>query len=74
MAGGCMTNNAWQLTGDHGKRPDGFEEVIIYSTTNKVRCSGEHNDHPLVYYTIPDGGEVVCGYCDIKFRLKEEDE
>ena len=69
-----MTNNAWQLTGDHGKRPDGFEEVIIYSTTNKVRCSGENNDHPLVYYTIPDGGEVVCGYCDIKFRLKEEDE
>ena len=74
MAGGYMTNNAWQLTGDHGKRPDGFEEVIIYSTTNRVRCSGENNDHPLVYYTIPDGGEVVCGYCDIKFRMKEEDE
>jgi len=69
-----MTNNAWQLTGDHGKRPDGYEEVIIYSKTNRVSCMGEHMDHPKVYYTIPDGGEVVCGYCDIKFRMKEEDE
>ena len=32
---------------------------------------GEQMDHPKVYYTIPDGGEVVCGYCDIKFRLKK---
>lgn len=31
-------------------------------------------DHPKVYYTIPDGGEVVCGYCDIKFRLKKDED
>ena len=28
---------------------------------------GEQMDHPKVYYTVPEGGEVVCGYCDIKF-------
>ena len=27
-------------------------------------------DHPKVYYTIPSGGEAVCGYCDIVFRKK----
>jgi uncharacterized Zn-finger protein len=32
---------------------------------------GEQMDHPKVYYTIPDGGEAICGYCDIKFRLKK---
>ena len=56
----------------HGKRPDGYKETIVYSTSSRVRCSGENNDHPLVYYTIPDGGEVVCGYCDIKFKRKPE--
>lgn len=48
-----------------------YPETIIYSETNRVWCMGEHMDHPKVYYTIPDGGEVVCGYCDIKFRMKE---
>ena len=50
-----------------------YPETIIYSKTNRVKCSGQNYDHPLVYYTIPEGGEVVCGYCDIKFR-KEENE
>jgi|TARA_B100000902_G_scaffold289337_1_gene275601 uncharacterized Zn-finger protein len=35
---------------------------------------GEQMDHPKVYYTIPDGGEAVCGYCDIKFRLKKDED
>jgi len=61
-----MTFNAWQITG--------YEEVVIYSDTDRVKCSGENNDHPLVYYTIPEGGEVVCGYCDIKFRMKNDDQ
>jgi len=52
----------------HG--PKISKEVIIYSKTDRVKCSGENNDHPLVYYTIPEGGYVVCGYCDIKF-MKE---
>ena len=46
------------------------KEMIVYSKTDRVKCSGENNDHPLVYYTIPEGGYVVCGYCDIKF-MKE---
>jgi len=66
MDGNCMTFNAWQITG--------YEEVVIYSDTDRVKCSGENNDHPLVYYTIPEGGEVVCGYCDIKFRMKNDDQ
>ena len=49
------------------------EEVIIYSETERVSCMGEMNDHPKVYYTIPKGGQVVCGYCDIVFKLKEEE-
>ena len=61
------------IDSEHGKHPEGYAETIIYSDTNKVWCMGEQMDHPKVYYTIPDGGEVVCGYCDIKFRLKQED-
>ena len=47
-------------------------ETIIYCDTNRVWCMGEDMDYPKVYYTIPEGGEAICGYCDIKFRLKEE--
>ncbi len=46
-------------------------KTIIESTTERVRCSGENNDHPLVYYTIPEDGFVVCGYCDLVFVRKE---
>ena len=31
-------------------------------------------DHPKVYYTIPEGGQAVCGYCDIIFRLKKNED
>ena len=56
---------------DHGKsRAKG---TIIYSDTDRVWCMGEDMDHPKVYYTIPQGGEVVCGYCDIVFRRREEE-
>ena len=47
-------------------------KTIIESTTERVRCSGENNDHPLVYYTIPEDGFVVCGYCDLVFVRKEK--
>ncbi len=53
------------------QRTEGYKEVIIYSETNRVKCSGENYDHPLVYYTIPEGGQAVCGYCDIIFRMKD---
>ena len=29
-------------------------------------------DHPKVYYTIPEGGEAVCGYCNRKYIFKKE--
>ena len=51
--------------------PEEIPETIIYVTGNRVACSGEDNDHPKVYYTIPEGGEAVCGYCDIKFRNED---
>ena len=46
-------------------------KTVIESTTERVRCSGENNDHPLVYYTIPEDGFVVCGYCDLVFVRKK---
>lgn len=50
-------------------------ETIIYVDSDRVWCMGEAMDHPKVYYTVPDKGFVVCGYCDIKFaRKKKEDE
>ena len=48
-------------------------ETIIYVDSERVWCMGEDMDHPKVYYTIPDGGEAVCGYCDIKYRLKKDE-
>ena len=47
---------------------------ILGMTTNRVRCTGESNDEPLVYYRIPEGGYVVCGYCDLVFMREENDE
>ena len=45
------------------------DETIIYVKTARVACSGEDNDHPKVWYNVPEVGEgyVVCGYCDLKF-------
>ena len=47
-------------------------ETIIYTKNPRIACSGEDNDHPKVWYTIPDQGEAVCGYCDIKYRNDNE--
>ena len=47
-------------------------ETIIFVPGNKTSCSGEENDHPLVYLSIPEGGQAVCGYCDIKYRSENE--
>ena len=51
-----------------------YPETIIYVDGPGVSCMGEAGDHPKVYYTIPEDGEVVCGYCDLVFRLKENAE
>ena len=46
---------------------------IVYVDIKYVQCTGENNDHPKVYYTIPEGGQAVCGYCDTIFRLKKNE-
>ena len=52
-----------------------INEEIIYVQTPRVACSGEDDDHPKVWYTVPEAGEgyVVCGYCDLKFARKLDD-
>ena len=57
-------------------RPKGYEERIVYTKFPRVSCSGENNDHPKVWYEVPEvgKGQVVCGYCDTKFeRVLNED-
>ena len=49
-------------------------ETFIYTDKDRVWCMGEDMDHPKVYYTVPEKGFVVCGYCDIKFEKKKEEE
>ena len=50
-----------------------FPETIVYTDKDRVWCTGETNDHPRVYYTVPDEGFVVCGYCDIKFMRRKNE-
>ena len=47
---------------------------IIYVKTERVACSGELDDHPLVYYTVPKTGYVTCNYCDLKYALENDSE
>ena len=51
------------------KRPQ--IETIKYVDSDKVSCTGATNDHPKVWYTIPEDGYVQCGYCDIMFMRKK---
>ena len=52
------------------------EERIVYVFSSdstivhnrKIKCD---NDHPVVYYTIEESGFAVCGYCGMKYILKE---
>lgn len=50
-----------------------FPITIIYTKSSRVSCSGENNDHPLVWYSVPEinQGYVKCKYCDIRFERKE---
>ena len=81
------TQREWDRVVGYGKVPEQYRHVsdrktdgqdstrgnktIIESTTDRVRCSGENKDHPLVYYTRGEKGFVVCGYCDLVFVRKE---
>jgi len=50
-----------------------YPETIIYTDKERIGCSGENNDHPLVYYNVPRKGFIKCGYCDIKFTREKND-
>ena len=60
-------------TGLHKKKvtldDDNFEDITqeIYTDKERVKCN---DDHPLVYYTVPKGGYVICGYCNKKWIRK----
>ena len=49
-------------------------EVIIYVDGERASCMGELNDHPKVYYFVPEKGYIVCGYCGIKFVRRNVNE
>ena len=46
---------------------------IVYVKEKNISCTGADypDDHPKVYYTL-DKGEAICGYCNIKFILKDK--
>ena len=48
---------------------DFVEYKIEYTHEERVRCSDD-GEHPLVYYTVPKGGSVQCGYCNRKWIRK----
>ena len=48
-------------------------ETIIYVKGEGASCMGEDNSHPKVYYSVPEEGYVVCGYCGIKFTRETND-
>ena len=50
-----------------------IKTTIIEVDSDRVFCMGQANDHPKVYYSIPEGGEAICGYCDIKFRKRKNE-
>lgn len=41
-----------------------YPNTVIYTDKETVSCE---NDHPKVFYKVPEKGYVVCNYCDIKF-------
>ena len=49
-----------------------MKEIIVHK--KQISCTGEMDDHPMVYYTIDDKGFVICGYCNIKYVYEDKDE
>ena len=45
------------------------EKVVVEVESSEVMCDGD-GDHPRVYYTIPEGSSVTCGYCDLVYVKK----
>ena len=54
----------------HSKNTNDFTHYKIkYTYEEKVKCDDE-GTHPMVYYTVPKGGSVTCGYCNRKWIRK----
>ncbi len=64
-------SNEWR---DYKMKDKEYPETIIYTDKERISCTGAQNDHPRVYYSVPEVGHVVCGYCDIKFARKKPNE
>ena len=47
-----------------------IKTTIIEVDSDRVFCMGQANDHPKVWYSVPEEGTVTCGYCDIQFTRK----
>jgi len=55
---------------EHSKNTEDFTHYKIeYTTNEQVKCD-DNGEHPLVYYTVPKGGEAQCGYCNRKWIRK----
>lgn len=44
-------------------------EEVIEVTTDRVACDGGGGPlgHPMVFLTLGEAGQVVCGYCGRRF-------
>jgi len=49
------------------------QEIVYISEENFYCDGGDAFGHPRVYYTMVNG-EAVCGYCNIKYILRQDDE
>ena len=45
----------------------------VSSKTDKIMCDGGNEElgHPAVYFKIDKNQEVVCNYCNKKFKRKD---
>ena len=46
---------------------------VVYVKEDLISCTGENDDHPKVYYSLKNG-DAVCGYCNIKFIFRKDNE
>ena len=44
------------------------DKIIKVTNQSTVKCD---NDHPAVWYSLTETGFAVCGYCNIKYVLRE---
>lgn len=51
---------------------DTSSSTIVLTSDHKVSCNGDGGalGHPKVFLEMGADGEVICGYCDRHFVLK----